>query len=201
MEIITGIALGLSTLLFIGAVFFYLIKTAIFYGRKAGVAVATGIILGDIIYVCLLLYGFKEILENELFTKWFALTGGLILIVIGVSYWFKKHTISEAEKTPPVSIWVHFVKGFALNFINPFVAAVWIGFLAVNEARFSDQNAVLTSLTVTLLVIFITDLLKVFFAEKLHRFLTPTTLKRAYKIMGFVMLIFGFRLIYAFVWD
>ena len=199
MEIITGLLLGLSTFLFMGAVFFYLIKTAIVSGRKAGVAVATGIILGDIIYVTLLLLGFSEFFQSEILLKWFALIGGVILIVIGIRYFIKKQLISEVENAPHVSIWVHFTKGFILNFINPFVAAVWIGFLAVNESQFTDTNQIVTSLTVTILIIYITDLLKVFYADKLRKFLTPSILKKGYRIMGIVMILFGLRLCYHFL--
>ncbi len=182
-----------------GAVFFYLIKTAVVSGRKAGIAVATGIILGDIIYVALLLFGFSEILKNLTTNKWFAFLGALIIISMGIHYLIKKHHVSEINSTSSVSLWVHFTKGFVLNFINPFVATVWIGFLAINEAKFIDQDAVITSLTITLLVIFITDLLKVFFAEKLRKFLTPSVLKNAYKIMGVVMILFGLKLAYYFI--
>ncbi len=198
MEIITGLLLGLSTLLFMGAVFFYLIKTTIVSGKNAGAAVATGIILGDIIYVILLLQGFSEILKNESLIKWFALIGGILLLTIGISYLLKKKHISEDKNVATVSLWIHFTKGFVLNFINPFVAAVWIAFLAINESQFVDQSAVVSSLTITLLIIYITDLLKVFFAEKLRRFLTPSILKKAYRFMGIIMVLFGLKLCYHF---
>ncbi|MFT5078934.1 MAG: threonine/homoserine/homoserine lactone efflux protein, partial [Patiriisocius sp.] len=94
MEIITGFLLGLSTLVFIGAVFFYLIKTAIVSGKKAGVAVASGIIIGDILYVVLLLFGFSEVFENEVFVRWFAFFGGTLLVMIGIRYLIKKRDIS-----------------------------------------------------------------------------------------------------------
>jgi len=57
--IISGILLGLSTLLFLGPVLFYLLKSSMESGFKAGVAVASGIILGDIICVILVLSGGK----------------------------------------------------------------------------------------------------------------------------------------------
>ena len=181
-----------------GAVFFYLIKTTIASGRKAGFAVALGIILGDIIYVFLLLFGFSEILENANFIKWFALVGGIILVAIGISYLIKKHEVSETINSTKSSLFIHFTKGFVLNFVNPFVAAVWVGFLAINEAQFSNTASIITSLIVTLVVILSTDLLKVFYAEKLRRFLSPIVLQKVFKFLGIIMLLFGLRLLYAF---
>jgi threonine/homoserine/homoserine lactone efflux protein len=49
MELITGILLGLSTLLFIGPVFFYLVKTTLEGGIWAGVSVAIDVVIGDVI--------------------------------------------------------------------------------------------------------------------------------------------------------
>jgi threonine/homoserine/homoserine lactone efflux protein len=198
MEIITGILLGLSTLIFMGAVFFYLIKTAIVSGRKAGVAVASGIIVGDIIYVILLLFGFSEILENEIFIKWFALIGGITLILIGIRYIIKKDNFTEAIRISKGSLWAHFTKGFVLNFVNPFVAAVWVGFLAINEEQFSSSTSLTVSLTTTLIVIFATDILKVVYAEKLKGSLRPSILQKVFKTLGIIMILLGLRLLFEF---
>ncbi len=65
MPIVTGVLLGLSTLLFVGPVFFYLLKSSMENGVKSGVAVAVGIILGDIICVLLAIYGIGDYLETN----------------------------------------------------------------------------------------------------------------------------------------
>jgi threonine/homoserine/homoserine lactone efflux protein len=198
MEIITGFLLGLSTLVFIGAVFFYLIKTAVVSGKKAGVAVASGIIIGDILYVVLLLFGFSEVFENEVFVRWFAFFGGTLLVMIGIRYLIKKRDISKAKSASKGSLWAHFTKGFVLNFINPFVATVWVGFLAINEEQFSSSASVITSLTITLAVIFLTDLLKIFYAEKLRRLLRPSVLQKTFNTLGIIIILLGLRLFYEF---
>ena len=83
MPILTGILLGLTTLLFIGPVFFYLLKSSIESGFKVGLAVATGIIIGDIFCVLLAVYGFGSYFESTETQKWFAGLGGLILFIFG----------------------------------------------------------------------------------------------------------------------
>jgi len=201
MEILTGILLGLSTLLFIGAVFFYLIKTTLASGRKAGFVAATGVIASDVIYVILLLFGFADVLKSTLFTKWFSLIGSIILILLGITYLLKKQHISKVSISKKRSLFSYFIKGFALNFINPFVAAVWVGFFAINQSQFETSQAITISLVSTLIIIYITDLLKVYYAKKLSHYLNATLLEKAFKIIGIIMLIFGLRLGYSFFYN
>ena len=88
MEIITGILLGLSTLLFIGPVFFYLVKSTLEEGIYAGISVALGIILGDIIYVFLIVKEFSDFLNEPQYQKWFALFWRLVATVPRTKIYF-----------------------------------------------------------------------------------------------------------------
>jgi len=200
MEILTGILLGLSTLLFIGPVFFYLLKSAIGSGLRAGIAVAIGIIIGDIIYVVLVLKGIGGFLQNEENTKWMALIGGLLLIGMGLKYLFNPSTKPDVGgNLNQKSLWVYAANGFLINFVNPFVFGVWVLFLALGQSKFNNATSILVMMTTILLVIFITDVLKAFFAHKLKKFMNPLRLKVIYKIFGVIMLLFGGRLIFMFL--
>ena len=168
MDVSTGILLGLSTLLFIGPVFFYLVKSTLEQGLKAGISVAIGIIIGDIIYVFLIVEGLSDFLNNDLYKKWFALFGGILLLFLGLKYIFKPTSRTRFVKNiSATSLGKYFVNGFLLNFVNPFVIAVWIGFYSINQSRLESKSAIILSLIITLLVIFVTDCLKVVFAHKL----------------------------------
>ncbi|MEN9000865.1 MAG: LysE family transporter, partial [Flavobacteriales bacterium] len=92
---------------------------------------------------------------------------------------------------------VYGLNGFIINFINPFVFAVWFGFYTYNQSMYED-NSVLFSLVVTLLVIFVTDILKAFFAQKLSPFLNKKRLKIIFKFFGLIMIGFAIRLIVLF---
>lgn len=200
MEIITGILLGLSTLIFIGPVFFYLLKSTIEHGYKAGIAVTIGIIVGDMIYVLIALKGLGKLLQDENTLKWLTLAGGLFLLSIGINYLFfslKNHEI--VTKINATSFWIFGLNGFLINFINPFVFGVWILFLSINQSKFDSETAVLTSLTCTLVIIFLTDCIKVFFAHKLRRFTNPKSLKIIYKVFGIIMIAFSLRLFFEFI--
>ena len=198
MAILIGILLGLSTLLFIGPVFFYLLKSTLEYNIKAGIAVAIGIIVGDIICVILALKGvgsFFEIQENK---QWLALVGGLLLLIIGLKYIFNPKIKNKSKSFKSKSLLKYGINGFLINFVNPFVFAVWIGFLSINQSKLDDKSSIVVSLVFTLITIFITDCLKAVYASKLKRFISSKKLQITFKIFGVIMVLFSIRLISMF---
>ena len=195
MAIWTGFLLGLSTLLFIGPVLFYLLKSAMESGFKAGVSVALGIVVGDLICALLALYGAQSFLNNTRFEFWASIIGGLILFGIGLKYVLNPNlNTTVKEKIKRKSYGVYFLNGFLINFVNPFVFAVWIGFVSYNQSVY-DTTSTLLSLGITLVVIFATDLLKVMFADKLTALIHPAALKKVFRVFGVFMVIFGIRLL------
>lgn len=195
MAILTGILLGLSTLLFIGPVLFYLLKSVIESGFKAGLSVAFGIIVGDIICVILALYGAKSFFDNPSFVFWAAISGGAILLIIGLKYVINPNVDTNVnEKIKRKSYGVYFINGFLINFVNPFVFAVWLGFVTYNQSIY-DSTSTLISLVVTLIVIFSTDVLKTLFANKLTALIKPVVLKKIFRVFGVIMILFAIRLL------
>lgn len=195
MEVGTGILLGLSTLLFIGPVFFYLLKSTFERGILAGISVAVGIIIGDIIYVLLVIEELSFFLNNAQYQKWIAFFGGLILLGLGLKYIFKPRLGGKVQgRFTSNSLWIYAINGFLLNFINPFVLAVWAGFFSINQSKFQEDSSIVISLSITLFVIFATDCLKVLFAEKLRPYIKKEKLKLVYKFFGAVMILFSIRL-------
>ncbi len=199
MAILTGILLGLSTLLFIGPVFFYLLKISIESGTKAGFSVALGIIVGDIICVLLAVYGFGSFFEQPEIQKTFAGIGGLLLFFFGVKYVLKPQISTiHTDKIKGNTLFKYFINGFLINFINPFVFAVWFGFYTLNTSKFETETEVIISLIITLGVIFSTDILKAIFAHKLSKFIKPEKLKTVFKVFGAIMIAFSIRLFFEY---
>ena len=195
MHILTGILLGLSTLLFIGPVLFYLLKSSIASGFKAGMAVAFGIIVGDVICVFLALFGANYFFTNETNQMWLAFIGGVLLLIIGLRYIFKPDlNIENGKKMSNKSLLLYFTNGFLINFVNPFVFAVWLGFVSYNQSIYGEIET-LTSLIITLAVILTTDLLKAYYSQKVLGLIRPERLRVIFKVFGVVMLLFALRLL------
>ena len=198
MPIITGIFLGLSTLLFVGPVFFYLIKSSMGNGVKSGVAVAIGIVLGDLICVLLAVYGIGDYLETPLVQKWFAIIGGLLLIIMVMKPFISSKKIKEKEVNKKAdSLFKHGLNGFLINFVNPFVFAVWFGFYTLLSSKYDSGFEVKTALFFTLFIIFLTDVLKAVFAHKIKNIITPSFFDKMLKVIGFLMIGFGIRLFFS----
>jgi threonine/homoserine/homoserine lactone efflux protein len=196
MPIVTGILLGLSTLLFVGPVFFYLIKSSMESGVKSGIAVAGGIILGDLICVFLAVYGVGKYLEIPIVQKWFAISGGFILIAMGIKPFVsaKRKKVQEVTKKAN-SLLKYGLNGFLVNFVNPFVFAVWFGFYTILINKYNSDVEVKAALLFILITIFLTDILKAVFAHKIKRIIVPKIFDKTLKIIGFIMILFGVRLI------
>ncbi len=195
MAILTGILLGLGTMLFDGPVFFYLLKSTLESGFKAGIAVALGIILGDVICAAIALSWSQSFLNNTLFDFWASIIGGSLLLIIGLKYTFKPNLNTTVKaKIKKRSTIFYFANGFLINFINPFVFAIWKGFVSYNQSLYNEASTLL-SIGITLLVIFSTDVLKAFFAQRLSHFIQPKDLGRVFQVFGIVMIGFAIRLL------
>lgn len=194
---LSGIIMGMSTLLFIGPVFFYLLKTTTETGVKAGFSVAIGIIVGDLLCVFTILYADFDFIHSSVFQKWFSLLGAIMLVLFAYySLWPK------ASSKPPHSKSHSKLKigivGFTLNFINPFVFAVWLGFATIIDGKFDSRENILWSFIGILFIIFSTDLLKVLMAKSLVSFFNPGRLRRFGQITAVVILLFALRLVVHF---
>ena len=195
MALFTGLLLGLGTLLFIGPVFFYLLKSTLESGFKAGLSVALGIILGDILCLGIALYGTTKFIAQPTFVFWASIMGGTLLLVIGLKYVIKPNLNTRVKgRLLNQSLWIYGINGFLINFVNPFVFAVWFGFVSYTRALY-DHSTALFSLVVTLIVIFSTDVLKALFAERISHLIEPQKLKNIFRVFGFLMICFSIRLL------
>ena len=129
-----------------------------------------------------------------------ALAGGLLLVGMGINYLFPQATKTDIEeKVKSKSLWIYGANGFLINFLNPFVIGIWVLFLTINESNFDNQDSVLISMITTLIVIFLTDLLKALFAHRLKKMMTLSRMNILYKAFGIAMILFGIRLILMFL--
>ena len=200
MSFLEGYGWGLAMIVFVGPVVFTLLKNTLEKGKLAGFMVASGILTSDVIVILICLAGaipFFEKIENQ---YWIALVGAVILLGMGIKYIFMPgaHDIN-AKRIKGKDIAASFSGGLLVNLINPFVFMVWIGFIVYGQSRFGDGRSLWLFLFGMLLGIYSQDLFKVFFAGKIKSILHPKKLKKIYKVIGILMLIFAIRLfVFAF---
>jgi len=192
-----GYGWGLAMIIFIGPVVFTLLKNTIDKGRTAGIMVASGIIISDVVAVALLCSaGAINFLEKSGTQYWIALAGAVILLIMGAKYFLNPKVPNESkQRIKGRDKLASFTGGFLVNFVNPFVFVVWIGFIAYAEELYGNERSFYVFLSALLLGIFTQDLLKVLFAEKIKPFLQPKRLRVIYKVMGVFMVLFAIRLL------
>ncbi len=195
MHIIEGLLLGFASVMLIGPVVFILINASIYNGKKAGISVALGIILGDIIYTIACFKGLDYITNSEIFNTYVSYIGFVILFGLGLIYTFKKHRkVNDKYFKPKNELFLNFMKGFSINFFNPFVLSVWL--FVANYAKTNYSGVSVSFLAAALLGIFIIDLTKVFLSKYLKDFISSNKLMFFYKISGIIMILFSFRILY-----
>ena len=83
-SIISGIGLGFVLSFLTGPVFFALIKTSIEKGFYAGVSLAAGVVVSDVFYVALTLYGSSFLALENKYRIQIGVAGSTILFAIGI---------------------------------------------------------------------------------------------------------------------
>lgn len=200
-----GIIIVLLLAFSFGPAFFALINTSIKYGFRLGAALAIGVFLSDLVLaigVCMLIdYGAAGYLHDAKNQSFVGIIGGVILIIFGTLYLFKKEEIkteAEIKISRPHPVWLG-VKGFFLNMFNPIVWPLWLGNVtAVGKSFDYDLYKMIIFFSCTLIGVLSADLLKVFVAYKIKRYLTLRLMKVVNWITGLSLLCFGLFLIYKY---
>ncbi len=181
-----------------GPVFFALIKTSIEKGFYAGVSLAGGVPVSDVIYVVLTLYGSSFLaLENQ-YRVYIGVAGSIILFSIGIYYLFKKVKISY-EKTPTKRHYTgYFLKGFFMCILNPSILLYWISVTSgvISIAGQFNPREIFPFYASILVTQFSMDTIKAYYANKLRYRIKEKTILRLNQIAGALIIIFALRLVY-----
>jgi threonine/homoserine/homoserine lactone efflux protein len=200
-----GIIIVLILAFSFGPAFFGLINTSIKYGFRAGAALAVGVFLSDLVMavgVCLLFkYGAEGYLKDARNQTFIGILGGIVLIIFGVIYLLKKEeakTEAEIKVRVPHPVLLG-LKGFFLNMFNPIVWPLWLGNVtAVGTNLDFDLDKMIIFFSFTLVGVLSCDLLKVFIAYKIKKYLTYRLMRVVNWITGISLMCIGVFLIYKF---
>jgi len=200
--IFQGLLLGSVLAIQPGPSLFTLIQTSSKKGFKSGFALAIGIFLSDVICVLLAYLGIAQLFDNPNNKMVIGLIGGTLLIVFGLFSIFHKKK-EEEEKglvIKAVNVPLFITKGFFLNILNPsviFLWILWVGAVSSNK-EFTRIHITLFFIT-TLAIVFITDVLKAYFANKISKHLSHSILRKISILLGIILLVTGLVFIYRVV--
>lgn len=179
-----------------------IIKYSINNGFKAGLSFAIGVSCSDTMYVVLGNFASAVIHQLEDMKKVIGISGGIVLIAIGLyGLFLKRVRISSGEdqerkmlatKGDYFKIWL---SGFLMNTLNPAVVIFWLGICTANGALSLEDRLVLFG--TTLVFVLSMDIAKVFLADKIRHKLTLKTVIWLNRIASVSMLVFGSMLVYA----
>jgi threonine/homoserine/homoserine lactone efflux protein len=193
-----GIILGLTVAISVGPALFALLQTSIKHGVKTGIFLAAGIFVSDLALVVGFYFGASAIVTNPKYHLVLGIIGGIVMSVYGVYTFFKKVSLTEqVEAINEIKVkkqgpFPYFVKGFVLNFANPFLWVFWItSMLAINATYGGDQKSVALFFAGSLSMILMTDILKVLLANKIKIAGNPHVKLWMNRIVGLLFMIIG----------
>lgn len=199
--LIEGILLGFTLAIFFGfgPALFALLQTTIHRGFISGLFLAIGIFLSDLVLVGLCLIGALQIVSKPENNLAFAIISGIILILFGIVSYTRKVEIEKDKKLKKNDApWkITFVlKGFFMNFTNPFVWLFWIPVVVTVTTTYeSEKYSSIVFFAAALLTVLSTDILKCFASYKIKKFLTRKIIQRINHIAGVGLILFGLFLI------
>lgn len=197
-SIVSGIGLGFVLSFLTGPVFFALIKTSIEKGFSAGVSLAGGVVVSDVFYVGISLYGSSFIALENAYRVQIGIAGSSILFIIGLYYLFKKVKVNYEQTSSKRKNTGYFIKGFLMCIFNPAILLYW---LSVTSSVISISGEIKSSEIIPffgsiLITQFSLDVLKAYYANKLRYKIKEKNIALLNRIAGVLILIFAVRLIY-----
>ena|SRR5690554_5278288 len=196
--IVSGVGLGILLSFLTGPAFFALLKTSIEKGFYAGASFAFGILLSDIIFVSLAIFGSSYIAISQNYMLPLGVMGSIILLGIGLYYLVIKVKIRRDKILCNKEYTGFIIKGIAMCIFNPAILLYWIsvtgGVISVT-GKFNLQEIIPFFATI-LITQFTIDCLKAFYANKLSHRIEEKTIGRINKMAGIFIIIFALRLMY-----
>ncbi|MBT8300195.1 MAG: LysE family transporter [Maribacter sp.] len=197
-DIQAAIPLGFFLSFMIGPVFFVLLETSAVKGFRAALVFDLGVIFADILFLVVAYFSSFQLLENLSNQPGLYVFGGVILLVYGITTYFKTEIKKDkptlrTKKSDYLSL---FVKGFLLNFINIGVLVFWLGIIiVVGPSLDNDPNRIVVFFSTMLGAYLVTDIFKILLAKQLKRKLTYKRISRIKKGLGVILMICGLVLI------
>lgn len=193
-----GIFVGILMSVLLGAIFFILIQTGLKHHYKVAYWIAAGVITGDIVFVILSINfteHIKVFIQNHHLI--ISILGGLVLIIIGLVNFFKKHKPStdQAGLSNMKKVKDYYFKPLVINLLNPANVLWWLGLFATKPAsEYTGSQKVIFSIA-AVATVFWTEVGVAYSAQRLKRFTTEAFLKRFDRIVGLIFVFIGLSML------
>jgi amino acid exporter len=187
-----------------GPVFFALLKTSIEKGFHAGMWLAAGVVLSDVVYVAVAVYGSSFVKLEDQYRIPIGVAGSAVLLGIGCYYLFKTVKLNYQNTNSKKRNTGYFFKGFLMCIFNPSLLLYWVtvssAFLSSLGGRM-PTNLIVGFFGSILITQFSTDTVKAYYANKLRYRITEKTMGMLNRIAGSLIIIFALKLIYNLIFE
>lgn len=192
-----GTLTGFVLSLMLGTVFFAILNNSIQLGYKKGISISLGVILSDLIFISICLFGSQYIPFIKEYEKTVKIVGGILVIAMGVSQIASKRKKPKAANFSKAGSITYFVsQGFLLNFLNPVNLVSWFAIytylVSVMKYSFGELAWYFSG---SLCAIFLVEFALSYFAEKLNRFLPQHRIDQINIIVGVLFVGLGIFLL------
>lgn len=190
IPLIKGFSTGIGLSLMLGTVFFSIVQNAITHGVRAGIMIAFGVVLSDMIFIYLAIQSvlFADFLHDySVQVKWI---GALFLALFGVVQFFKTRSWKDINgNTPYQRSFKLIATGFFLNVINPVNFFIWLSLSSLLTVGLEYNMAQKTTFFIgSLMSILLTETLIAVFASRLRKYLKNYALQWISRISGGVFI-------------
>jgi len=189
-----GLLLGLPFVFVFGPALFAILQTSVSKGFYSGMQLAIGISLSDLSLMLLCYFGLIQHIQSNTFQIVLGFVGTVFLAIYGV-YMFRKKTVASQTTSKEIKLKINWMgvfsevmKGFFLNIMNPFLWVLWFTIVSSGTGNRKPIEAVLFILGIVSMI-FCTDLLKSFFANRLTRLLSYKVLLIINKVAGIILMV------------
>ncbi|MCY1518846.1 homoserine/Threonine efflux protein [compost metagenome] len=195
--ILLGMGAGLISSFLTGPVFFAMIKTSIERGFKAGISLAIGVIVSDIVLISIVLFGSQFFEYKESFDKYVGLIGGAFLFAVGIYYLFATAKINyENNAMQKVSKRGYLIKGFLMCILTPSTLMFWIIVSSIISVKLNNMlNEKLLCFFIAMSTQLTIDGLKSYYSSKLRYRIKEDTLVKLNRVAGVIIILFAIWLI------
>lgn len=202
--LLKGISQGvIISLLSFGPSFFTLVHSGIQGGMRAGLIVALGIFLSEMVVALTCFFGLSHVFTYPEFQLVFSFVASMSIAYLGLKGFRKKYNAFLKGIQVPQGRSHSFFKGFVTNMLNPFVIFLWVGLLAAvsvsyNQIEPTYKTQILVNLLAVLVTLFAMDMGKVVLSDYLGRKLNNRIYFFVHKYFGLILLLIGAYFFYHF---